>query len=109
MAFDRKIWRRSDKARRSDHNGHLKRTYGITLEAYEQKLAAQNGGCAICKRKNNGTQKFFHVDHNHESGNIRGLLCRQCNTGLGSFQEIPETVIAAAHYLLGHEEAENGS
>src|SRR5262245_42197596 len=62
--------------------GHLKRTFGITLEDFDAMLEAQGGGCAICGRPAlEGTS--LHVDHEHETGVVRGLLCFTCNGALG--------------------------
>lgn len=89
--------RRSKVAYRS----HLKRAYGITPEVKQILHTAQNGCCAICNTP--FPSKFnTHVDHVHDSNPpvIRGLLCQQCNIGLGNFKDSPERLIAAAAYLL---------
>jgi hypothetical protein len=71
----------------------LKKLYGTTLEKYEELLLRQGGCCAICgsfvpsKVKN---QKWFYVDHNHRTGEIRGLLCLTCNSGIGLLQDPPK-------------------
>jgi hypothetical protein len=58
----------------------LKRNYGITLEEYNTILISQNGKCAICQEEKDET---LAVDHNHETGFVRGLLCRHCNHVVG--------------------------
>src|SRR6185312_3236559 len=66
----------------------LQTKYGISLEQYEEMLARQGGGCAVC-----GTQpgkQRLDVDHCHETGVVRGLLCRACNVSLGALKEDPE-------------------
>lgn len=60
---------------------HLMATYGITPEKYAELLEAQKGLCAIC-----GKAKRLVVDHDHKTGEIRGLLCRICNGFLGLFE-----------------------
>lgn len=77
---------------------HLKRTYGIDLVDYEELLRAQGGACAICRTTTDGDDSL-HVDHDHTSGAIRGLLCRGCNTGLGGFGDKSERLRAALEYL----------
>lgn len=74
--------------------------FGITKEQYLQMLADQNGACAICKVKpaENASRKM-HVDHNHTTGEIRGLLCRGCNHGLGHFGDSITIIKNAACYL----------
>ena len=88
---------RTERRRRSAHNYHLKKTYGITIEDYDAILQAQGGKCAICK---GGTSKnFFAVDHNHKNGKVRGLLCARCNTGLARFMDSATNVGRAYRYL----------
>ena len=88
---------RIKRQRRSRHNYHLKKTYGITIEDYDAILKAQGGKCAICK---GGTSKnFFAVDHNHKNGRVRGLLCARCNTGLARFMDSATNVGRAYRYL----------
>jgi len=77
---------------------YLKKSYGITLEAYEAQLAVQGGVCAICR---GGTSKpNFAVDHNHKNGVNRGLLCWRCNSGLAKFMDRKENVYRAWKYLI---------
>jgi Autographiviridae endonuclease VII len=75
---------------------NLKRNYGITLDEYQRIYDLQNGRCAICGNKK---QRLF-VDHCHESKKIRGLLCNNCNFGIGHFKDNPALLAAAIHYLL---------
>lgn len=58
--------------------------YGLTVADYKQMLAAQGGKCAICERTENGERRFFDVDHDHNTGAIRGLLCNRCNRMLSN-------------------------
>lgn len=78
----------------------MKVQYGLTRETYEQLLDSQNGVCAICKTKEpRGNGPNFHVDHNHATDKVRGLLCHGCNTALGGFKDSPGLLRAAAVYL----------
>jgi hypothetical protein len=77
---------------------HLKRKYGITVADYEGMLAAQGGGCAICGAPEPNGQSL-HVDHCHDTGAVRGLLCFTCNAGLGLFDHDGERLARAASYL----------
>lgn len=79
------------------------RTYGITLEVYEEMLAAQNNCCAICGNTPNG--RTLSVDHDHETKKPRGLLCLTCNTAIGYLQDSPDILRQAALYLDSHEGA----
>jgi len=66
------------------------RTLGVTQETYLELLTKQGGRCGICqKRLYSKRYKAFAVDHDHSTGKIRGLLCTQCNTGLGLFKDDP--------------------
>jgi hypothetical protein len=83
------------------HREHkLLTKYGLDRGDYDQMLAEQDGRCAICralpKSSRNG---LLHVDHCHQTGEVRGLLCFSCNTGLGAFQDSEERLVIAAEYL----------
>lgn len=71
--------------------------YGITLDEYETVLLAQEGLCAICGTE--PVEERLNVDHCHQSGRFRGLLCRPCNWGLGNFRDDPSLLLRAADYL----------
>jgi hypothetical protein len=73
----------------------------IDPEEYERLLATQDYKCAICKRprEENTLGRRFAVDHDHNTGLVRGLLCYKCNTGLGALNDDPELLQTAADYL----------
>lgn len=73
--------------------------YGISIQDYNRMFTEQNGCCAICKRHQTEFNKKLHVDHNHETGKVRGLLCHNCNLSLGRFQDSPEVLKAAWEYV----------
>jgi uncharacterized protein YlaI len=86
----------------SQRRHHLKK-YGITIEEYDVLFKKQEGKCAICdeskpvrKRDNN-----LHVDHDHNNNQIRGLLCDNCNKGLGHFKDSVPLLQRAVNYLVG--------
>lgn len=76
---------------------HLTRRYGITAAEADLMLRRQDGVCAICR-----TAAAAHVDHDHETGAVRALLCFNCNGGLGQFRDDPEILRAAAEYVEEH-------
>lgn len=79
-------------------NHGLQRRYGISQEEYQQMFESQDGVCAICGGVEDGGRPL-HVDHDHATGAIRGLLCRQCNHGLGNFQDQITLLENAKTYL----------
>ena len=84
---------------------HWKRKYGISVEQYTTRFAEQGGVCAICRKPekmlaNNGLNiRTLAIDHHHQTKQVRGLLCQNCNTVLGLVQEQPSVLHAAAEYL----------
>lgn len=83
---------------------HLRDTYGIPAEMYDVLLAIQGGGCAICGASPEIDGCRLAIDHDHDTGKIRALLCRKCNTGLGNFREDPDLLRRAVAYLERHGE-----
>jgi hypothetical protein len=81
--------------------GHLRRKFGLTIAEYEEMLSSQGGGCAICGDEVDGS---MHVDHDHVTGKVRGLLCVRCNNALGQFQEDPALLMRALAYLVSSEQ-----
>lgn len=77
---------------------NLKLSYGITLDVYDQMESLQNKKCRICGYEINDGEVLC-VDHNHATGKIRGLLCNNCNTGLGMFKDNPDVLLSAINYL----------
>jgi len=78
----------------SNRKSHLKRKYGLTLEAFDALLAAQGGGCAIC-----GKPEPDNVDHDHVTGRVRGILCWNCNIGVGHFEDSEDRLATATSYI----------
>jgi recombination endonuclease VII len=76
----------------------FKKFYGITLEDYDRMYAAQEGKCEICDI----FCQTLEVDHNHKTGKTRGLLCGNCNRGLGLFFDNINLLISAIKYLIRH-------
>jgi hypothetical protein len=73
--------------------------YGISLEEFDALVTAQEGRCAICRTDTPGGKGSWHVDHDHATNRIRGLLCHPCNLMLGHAQDDPARLRAAAAYL----------
>lgn len=83
-------------------NSNLKISYGINLEQYNQMFNQQNGKCAICNRHQIEFKMGLAVDHEHETGKIRELLCSPCNQAIGLLQENTEIIQKVIDYLKRH-------
>jgi hypothetical protein len=90
--------RQEPEVKRRDRARHLKRKFGITLEQYDELLARQGGVCSLCQRPPSSSSSR-HVDHDHETGQIRGPLCFRCNNALGDFDDDPMLLRMAARYV----------
>jgi hypothetical protein len=91
----------SQKNRPRAKNYQLMRKYGITLEDFERRVQEQDGRCAVCRKKPQGERKgaTLHVDHDHQTGWVRGLLCDSCNRGIGLLGDNSVTLAMAARYV----------
>ena len=88
-----------------EHQKHIKnqtlqKAYGITLDDYNEMYSQQEGKCAICDRHSDEFAKGLCVDHCHSSGKVRGLLCGNCNTALGSYNDDIDVMYKAIQYLI---------
>ena len=83
-------------------NNDLKRNYGITLQEHQEMYENQNGHCAICKKEGDGKWKKLCVDHDHETGKVRQLLCRRCNMVLGQVYDNISLLEEHIKYLQKH-------
>jgi hypothetical protein len=89
ITYDSKVkWKRT-----------IKDNFNLTIEDYNNMFENQNGCCLICKRHQTDFKKRLAVDHCHESGKIRGLLCSSCNTALGLFKDSVDSLTSAIEYL----------
>lgn len=92
-------WREERKRRKAAaHEAAVIRTYGLKEGEYKRLYDAQLGTCAICLRATGATRKLS-VDHDHETGKVRGLLCRPCNDMLGHARDSDMFFYRAANYL----------
>lgn len=83
-------------------NHTLVKSYGITLEEYNQLKQQQNYKCAICGKNERDVPKGLVVDHDHITGRVRELLCGSCNLGLGHFKDDAALLIKSIEYLSKH-------
>lgn len=93
-----------EKASQFYRNADMKRLYGITLTDYHEMYAAQDGVCKLCHMPESATGRtgkvlWLAVDHNHETGLVRGLLCRDCNWMVGRIEADVARACAIINYL----------
>jgi len=86
---------RAEKKYKTKYEYHINYTYNLSLEDYNNFLKNQNNKCKICNKEDN-----LVVDHCHKTGIVRGLLCQQCNKGLGMLGDTKESLEKAYKYLL---------
>lgn len=96
----RREHRQRPEAKLSKREAAYRRTYGFSVAEYDQMLAEQGGLCAICRTDtpNGPSRHYFLVDHDHQTGKVRGLLCGKCNTILGYLDDDSER----AHRLIAY-------
>ena len=93
-------WRSNPENTRQKRMKYIEKRYGITYEQYEAMEKAQNGLCKIClKLPTNSWSDRLHVDHDHKTGEVRGLLCYMCNVAVGNLEDSPERADRVAAYL----------
>jgi hypothetical protein len=98
-------WQRAARAADPDYgkNSDLKKLYGVTLDWYKEQHAKQGGVCAICNQPETsvirGKTLSLAVDHCHDTGKVRALLCSACNTGIGSLKHSRDLLQKAIAYL----------
>jgi hypothetical protein len=92
-------------------HSNLRKNYKISLEDYNSIFEQQKGVCAICESAEtaldrNGNLRPLSVDHDHDTGKVRSLLCARCNSAIGLFKENYETILKAAEYVKGMEKCQ---
>ena len=94
-------WMRLDRIKNPiRYKNHDLKTYGINVDSYNLQLKKQDGRCAICKKENPyKNRKWLYVDHDHNTGVFRGLLCGSCNSAIGLLKENIKTLKCAIDYL----------
>lgn len=101
----RRAYQQSATYKASARRTQLKRKYGLTDEDYEATLHYQDYVCAICRKPETekdgktGETRRLQVDHDHDTGEARGLICGNCNRGLGGLQDSPDLLLRAYEYL----------
>jgi hypothetical protein len=86
--------------KRKQRDAYYRRTFGISADEFDALLAGQSGGCAICGSVPERAASL-HLDHDHLTGDVRGILCLSCNQGVGKFRDDPALLEKAARYVRG--------
>jgi hypothetical protein len=102
-------WRREADKRYMDsgqhasrqREGHYRRNYGLSLAEVDAMARDQKNRCLLCGR--GPGKRSLHLDHDHSTGRIRGLLCYGCNRAIGHFRDDPDLMLRAALYVMGGE------
>ena len=98
-------WRKNNPGRYTKRSrGYVMKRYGITTEEYDELFLIQEGRCKICSRV---SEKALHVDHDHKTGRVRGLLCHRCNTSIGLMEESADNLKRMIEYIGGYSESKD--
>jgi len=94
---------RSAEQLRAKERRRTLQAYGLTQGDWDRLVGLQQDRCAVCKTtKPGGRGESWHIDHDHVTDRVRGLLCHSCNVGIGNLQDDPEIMLAAARYVASH-------
>jgi hypothetical protein len=103
-AYMAEKWRNDDGTLRKRNKKYSRKSNlakrGVTPAMYAEMYLKQGGKCLICQ-KSHGKRRNLCVDHCHDTGRVRGLLCTACNVGIGNLKDDPDLVLRAHHYLKG--------
>jgi len=97
-------WRSRPGQKAKTENLRLIKTYGLSFDQFNELFTVQGGRCAICDRHQTELpgKARMHIDHDHETGQIRGLLCFKCNSAVGNLDDDPARMLRAVKYLETH-------
>lgn len=111
LQVDEGLRERVRKQGRESRRRERNKRYGLKENEYEVRLAEQGGRCATCRRSPGeaGLRYQLHVDHDHATGAVRGLLCHNCNLALGQVGDSVDLLMALASYLLASEPMKAGA
>jgi recombination endonuclease VII len=101
-----KAWREANPEHHKDINARWR--YGVAHGTYARMFEEQGGKCAICETTDTAPTGRFHIDHCHDTGKVRGLLCQKCNLGIGHLKHDPEIIRSAISYLAERGADEGG-
>lgn len=105
LAYNKEYYSKNKDLYKSHRRKNNLKRFGLTVEKFEEMAVSQGGRCAICLNSPaaRGRWGVFYVDHDHETGKVRGLLCAKCNLALGQFEDNKDYLSMAIDYLVKHE------
>ena len=105
-ATQQRVWQSQDEANKykRKRDSHYKNLYGVSIEWYDTKLREQNNRCGICNTHTSKLSKVLCIDHDHKTGKPRGLLCRNCNSGIGLLNDSISVINNASEYLIKYKD-----
>lgn len=95
-----------ERKNETKRNNNRLRMFNFSPDLFNERLSEQGDVCAICKTDTPGGKGTFHADHDHETLRPRGVLCHNCNVGLGNLKDSPEILQAAIDYLKKYSEVQ---
>lgn len=98
----RRAYQKDKSKAKVRRNANYRFLYNISLETYDEMREQQNHCCFLCGKHETDNKKFLAVDHDHETGSVRKLLCSSCNRGIGFLKDSPSLLDKAAEYLRQH-------
>ncbi len=98
----KRVLQNDTEYKRTKRDSYYKNKHGITLDDFENRLKIQQNLCAICKVSLSSAGTHTHLDHDHDTNELRGILCTNCNRGLGHFKDSESNLMAAIKYLQAH-------
>lgn len=94
--------KKSKSSRTQARYNQIKHKYGLSREDYLKMYERQSKSCAICGKHEDEISRSLHIDHCHDTGKVRALLCGKCNSGIGYFDDKFDLLLAAAKYIQAH-------
>lgn len=92
-----------ERTSRYSRKSRIKTQYGLSWDDFQKIVSTQGGACPICKNQLDfNANRRVHIDHDHATGKVRGVLCNWCNSGLGRFKDNARWLDAAAQYIRLH-------
>ena len=103
-----RAWRSTAHGSKTSYSSKIKKRYGVSCEEYDKMYSDQDGRCGICGIHQSELKRRMCVDHDHETSDVRGLLCNNCNRAIGFLMDSVKNAGCAYEYLLSHKKMAGG-